>query len=463
MRILFISLLLLLTPVFSFAQLPESREEITLSFAPVVKKSIPAVVNIFTSHKEKLQVSPLFNDPMFKEFFGNSLGDMPRERIANSLGSGVIVGKEGLIVTSYHVVKGSDDIKIILSDKREFKGKIVKIDERSDLAVLKVETEGASLPALELRDSDTLEVGDLVLAIGNPFGVGQTVTSGIISALARSNADVSNYQFFIQTDAAINPGNSGGALVDMQGRLIGINTAIYSRTGGYQGIGFAIPSNMVSAVLKGKANTQGNIIRPWFGVAVQPVTREIAEAKNMPAAKGVLVQKVAKDSPAENAGIKAGDVIISIGNGEVDDAQSVNFRIATAGIQIPVNVTLWRGGKEQTLSVTFTYAPSVNLDKQTVTLKGNHPLNGVTVTTLTPELAEQYDLKIDRECIIVLKGNSNYGMFGASIQKGDIILGINKQEVTNVEALQQLLNHNARRLQITLVRGGMEITMILGQ
>ena len=254
---------------------PSSREQITLSFAPLVKQVEPAVVNIYTRAVVQQRTSPLFNDPFFRQFFGDALGQ-PSQRTQNSLGSGVIVRSDGLVVTNVHVIEGAQEIKVVLSDGREFSATLVTSDDQSDLALLKVDPEGAALPVLPLGDSDALEVGDLVLAIGNPFGVGQTVTSGIVSALARTRVGISDYGFFIQTDAAINPGNSGGALVTMDGKLAGINTAIVSRSGGSVGIGFAIPANMVKSVIDAAGNG-GRIVRPWIGATGQPVTAELAQ------------------------------------------------------------------------------------------------------------------------------------------------------------------------------------------
>jgi serine protease Do len=393
------------------------------------------------------------------------MGGLPRDRVVQSLGSGVIVGADGTIVTSDHVVKGSEKITVVLSDRREFEGHVEKTDERSDLAVLKVDTKGEKLPVLELRDSDTLEVGDLVLAVGNPFGVGQTVTSGIISALARSESDVSDYQFFIQTDAAINPGNSGGALVDMQGRLIGINTAIYSRSGGYQGIGFAIPANMVRAVLRSQAGKSGSITQPYFGVAVQPVTPEIADAQGLDRPRGVLVDKVAGGSPAEKAGIRPGDIIACMslteddcrGTKEIDDSQGLNFRIVTAGIGVPVKVGILRGGKYLTVPVTFTAPPAEAVGGK-VTLKGRHPLNGVTVAMLTPEIADELGLKSTEPRVVVLEGTEEQGL-GVGVQAGDIIIGVNGNEIHSIAELQHALSSRSRSFQITLLRGGMVLTM----
>lgn len=456
----FLAVLLCFLPLSLHAEVPQSREQITLTFAPVAKKVIPSVVNIYTHHVERVQaVSPFMNDPFFSQFFGDGvMGSMPRERVVNSLGSGVIVGEDGTIVTSYHVVKGSEKITIVLSDKREFDGKVEKVDERADLAVLKVDTSGAKLPALELRDSTSLEVGDLVLAVGNPFGVGQTVTSGIISALARSAESVSDYQFFIQTDAAINPGNSGGALVDMQGRLIGINTAIYTKTGGYQGIGFAIPADMVKVVLGGKTNENGEILRPWLGISIQPVNREVAEAQGLGVTRGVLVQQVAAGSPAEKAGIRAGDVLLSLGDGEVNDSQSLNFRIATAGIGKEVNAKLWRGGREVAVPVTLA-SPKDQPKPKALTLKGKHPLDGVSVINITPEIAEQLHLSSNVQGVIVVEVPGRRRWMGMDVQVGDIILGVNGKEVRTVSDLQAALSKSGRGFQINLIRDGMSFTM----
>jgi serine protease Do len=255
-------------------QVPRDAAEIQLSFAPVVKKAAPAVVNIYARQVQKAVGSSLFNDPFFRQFFGDQFGQ-PRERVRNALGSGVIVRADGLIVTNHHVVADANEIRVVLADRREFPAKLVISDEKTDLAILRIDSGGASLPVLAFRDSDELEVGDLVLAIGDPFGVGQTVTSGIISALARTQIGISDLGFFIQTDAAINPGNSGGALIGMDGRLVGINTAIFSQSGGSIGIGFAIPSNMVRVIVAA-AESGGRIVRPWIGVTGQPVTPDLA-------------------------------------------------------------------------------------------------------------------------------------------------------------------------------------------
>ncbi|MEK9661041.1 MAG: trypsin-like peptidase domain-containing protein, partial [Alphaproteobacteria bacterium] len=299
---------------------PETREQIDLSFAPLVKRASPAVVNIITRRvvAVKPAVPPLFDDPFFRRFFGEPTPREPREREQGAVGSGVIVSPDGVIVTNHHVIEGADEIRVVLADRREFAARLIRDDERTDLAVLRVDNGDTPLPWLELANSDELEVGDLVLAIGNPFGVGQTVTSGIISGLARTNVGITDFNFFIQTDAAINPGNSGGALVTMDGRLAGVNTAIFSRSGGNQGIGFAVPANMVRTVI---ASVDGGlrVIRPWLGAALQNVDRSISEALGLERPFGVLITDMHPNGPAKRAGLVTGAVIVSVNGQPVAD------------------------------------------------------------------------------------------------------------------------------------------------
>src|SRR5215469_484585 len=350
MRLFPLLLCLILLPVAALAQMravPETRAQVQLSFAPVVKKTAPAVVNVFSRRTIKTAGSPFFDDPLFRRFFGeNSPFRGPSERVQRSLGSGVLVAADGTVVTNHHVIKDADEVTVVLADRREFEAKIIRSDERTDLAVLKIEVGAEALPFLELRDSDELEVGDLVLAIGNPFGVGQTVTSGIISALARTGVGVSDYRFFIQTDAAINPGNSGGALVSLDGRLVGINTAIYSRSGGSIGIGFAIPSLMVKAVLA-NGGKDGRIVRAWIGASGQPVTSDLAASLGLQRPVGVLLKDVLPNSPAAKAGLKTGDVIEEINGHVVEDLESLRFRIATLPIGSTARLVAFRGGTQR--------------------------------------------------------------------------------------------------------------------
>ena len=303
---------------------PQSPNQVRLSFAPVVKKVTPAVVNVYASRVETAARNPLFDDPIFRRFFGGGGDD---SRVSKALGSGVIVDPSGLIVTNYHVIENMTQVKVALSDRREFDAEIVLRDPRTDLAVLRLKG-GKDFPVLELGDSDALEVGDFVIAVGDPFGVGQTVTQGIVSALARTQVGISDYGFFIQTDAAINPGNSGGALVDLDGKLVGINSAIYSRSGGSIGIGFAIPVNMVKSVIAAALHGGATVKRPWLGATLQSLTKDIADNLGIDRPTGALVVTVASVGPAAEAGLKRGDLITAVDDQNVDDAEGVGFRLA---------------------------------------------------------------------------------------------------------------------------------------
>ncbi|MEM1162538.1 MAG: trypsin-like peptidase domain-containing protein, partial [Pseudomonadota bacterium] len=346
-------------PVISVQQtrvVPQTRTEITLSFAPVVKQAAPAVVNIYTKKVVERRVSPFRGDPFFERFFSDMFprGGRQQRRIENSLGSGVILDESGIVVSNHHVVAGADEITVILQDRREFQGKVIFADEESDLAV--VQLSGASdLPTLTLRDSDTLQVGDLVLAIGNPFGVGQTVTSGIVSGVARSGGTRNQGTgVFIQTDAAINPGNSGGALVDMEGRLVGVNTAILSRSGGSNGIGFAVPANLVGRVVNSARSGATELVRPWLGLAGQSVSGELASAMGLSTPRGVLIDELHSTSPLRAAGLKRGDIITDLVGTEINTLQELEFRAATSQLGASVGIGYLRDG--QPLSATFRLA-----------------------------------------------------------------------------------------------------------
>ncbi|MFB3102185.1 MAG: Do family serine endopeptidase, partial [Alphaproteobacteria bacterium] len=352
---------------------PGSSEAVTLSFAPLVKQAAPAVVNIFTRKAVTRQVSPLFDDPFFRRFFGDALPRQRRERIENSLGSGVIVQSDGLIVTNFHVISGADEIKVVLADRREFTATVLREDERSDLAVLKIETSD-ELPYIEIGNSDELEVGDLVIAIGNPFGVGQTVTSGIVSGLARTNVGISDFNFFIQTDAAINPGNSGGALLRMDGKLAGVNTAIFSRSGGSQGIGFAVPANMVRTVIAG-AGIAGRLQRPWLGANTQDVTAEIAEAIGLVRPIGALVAELHPDGPARRSGLRVGDIITEIDGQRVDDMESLEFRIATGVIGDTADLSVRRADGDIRIRLPLEAPPEIP-PRDEALLRGAQPIAG---------------------------------------------------------------------------------------
>src|SRR5215470_7109590 len=342
----------------SAQSVPSSRADLTYSFASVVKKAAPAVVNIYTRRVVQARnISPLFNDPFFQQFFGNDFGGgVPQQRVQNSLGSGVILRADGLIVTNNHVIKNSDQITVVLSDRREFPAHVLLADERIDLALLKIDPGKVKLPTLPLADSDQIEVGDFVLAIGDPFGVGQTVTSGIVSALARTQVGISDYGFFIQTDAAINPGNSGGALVTMDAKLAGINTAIYSQSGGSVGIGFAIPANMVARFVAAETKG-GRLDRPWIGASGQAVSSDMAEALGLDHPTGVIIDEIYPGSPASQAGLKRGDVIIAINGKLVEDPGSLRFRLTTLDIGDSAVFSVMRKGRPLDLKVRLIAPP----------------------------------------------------------------------------------------------------------
>lgn len=434
---------------------PESRAEISFTFSPIVKQTAPAVANIYTKRKVVDRISPFFNDPFFNQFFGNqfgSLGGMTRERMVNSLGSGVIVDASGTLITNYHVIKGAQDITVVLNDKREFAAELVVTDEQSDLAVLQVKDKTAQLPYLQLHDSDSLEVGDLVLAIGNPFGVGQTVTSGIISALARSSVKANDFSFFIQTDAAINPGNSGGALVDVEGKLVGIPTAIYSRSGGSNGIGFAIPSNMVRALLAGERRN-GKIVKPWLGAQYQNVTKEIAASLRLKKPGGVLVNDVFTGGPADRGGIEVGDVIVAIDDHEIDSIQALRFRTAIVEIGERTRVNIIRDGRRKEVIVRLTTPPD-KPDRDERTLEGRHPLKGVTVANLNPALALELQMNAIETGVVITKSPSTRGL-----KPGDIIQSVNGTNITSTKQLERILKSKEVGWRIVLDRDGRALNL----
>jgi Do/DeqQ family serine protease len=434
---------------------PGSRAEMQMSFAPVVRDVAPAVVNVYSKRvvQERPQ-SPLFNDPFFKQFFGDRFSfGMPQERVQQSLGSGVIVGADGIIVTNNHVVANGDVFTVALADRREFEAELILADERTDLAILKIDTEGASLPALTFRDSDTLEVGDLVLAIGNPFGVGQTVTSGIVSALARTQVGATDYQFFIQTDAAINPGNSGGALVTMDGQLVGINTAIFSRSGGSVGIGFAIPSNMVRAVADSAVGGSTGVERPWLGADLQVVTSDLAESLGLDRPGGAMVQRTYPDGPADRAGLETGDVIYEVDGREVIDPQSVRYRLATKGVGGRIDIKYRRNGDASRARIALEAAPE-DPPREVAELSGRHPFSGATVGNLSPAFAEELQLDPFQRGVVVLRVKRGSAAHRLRIQPGDMIRAVGSDEVDSVDELQRLTGERRAEWEFTIERGG---------
>nr|ART36194.1 B473 [uncultured bacterium] len=427
-------------------RVPTSNTELMLSYAPLVKATAPAVVNVYTA-----RVSRARRDPFWDLFFGG--GRMtPQPRVEQSLGSGVIVDASGLVVTNNHVVEGADEIIVALADRRELPAKLMFSDKQLDLALLKVETGAAALPTVPLGNSDRAEVGDVVIAIGNPFGVGQTVTHGIVSALARTGVGISDYQFFVQTDAAINPGNSGGALIGMDGRLVGINTAIYSRSGGSNGIGFAIPANMVRQFIAG-AKT-GKIARPWLGMAGQPVTSEIARASGLDRPVGVVINEVTRGSPADRAGVRVGDIIYAVDGKDAADPDTLRYLVASKPIGETVKLTLLRAGKAENVALKLVAPPEVPA-RDTTLLKGSSILTGVTVANLSPALSAELGGGLPDAGVVVtgVDPRAPALRFGLA-QPGDIIETVNGKPVTSAKGLQAQITQAASEGAIRINRGG---------
>ena len=445
----------------ALAQLKGPPKSAAYSFAPVVKKVVPAVVNVYVRSRAKTAAPPLFDDPLFRQFFGDRFG-MPQDRVQNSLGSGVIVRSDGIVVTNNHVVKGSGttEIKVALSDRREFDAKVILQDEKTDIAVLKLEgAENAHFPVIEFADSDSIEVGDVVLAVGNPFGVGQTVTSGIVSALARTEIGASDAQIFIQTDAAINPGNSGGALVDTSGYLIGINTAIYSRSGGSMGIGFAIPSNLVRLYVD-SALSGRKLERPWIGARLEAVTREVAEALRLERVAGALVTRIYDKGPAVEAGLQVGDVIVSVDGIEVADVRGVNYRLTVRGVGTTTHLQVLRKGQPVTLSVALQPAPKPSQD-DIRSLSGLHPFDGAQVANLVPALADELNVSVE-DGVIILAVPSGSTAANIGFQPGDIILQVGRDKIANVAQLEQTLRNRQRLWQLAIKRGERILQLQIG-
>jgi Do/DeqQ family serine protease len=440
---------------------PRDPGEIRLSFAPVVKKVRPAVVNVYASRVETMPRNPLFDDPIFRQFFGNQ---GQNSRTAQSLGSGVIVDPSGLVVTNHHVIEGMTDVKVALSDRREYEAEIVLRDPRTDLAVLRIKSD-ERFPVLELGDSDAIEVGDFVLAIGNPFGVGQTVTQGIVSALARTQIGINDYGFFIQTDAAINPGNSGGALVDLSGKLIGINSAIYSRTGGSMGIGFAIPVNMVKSVILAAKHGGATVRRPWLGAKLQSVTKDIADSLGLDRPVGALVASVAKGSPAADAGLKRGDLITEIDGQPVDDAGGVDFRLGVKPLGGVASITALRAGKSIVAPVKLAPAPETP-PRDTIRIKSRSPFQGAEVMNLSPAVMEELSLQNDSEAapegVVVADVASDSLAANFGVRKGDIVVEVNDEPIKTTRDLERASARRPPEWDLTISRGGELIRSRIG-
>jgi serine protease Do len=426
----------------------------------VAAVATPSVVNISTTRVIKSGEEipgDLFEDPFFRRFFGDQFPqpNVPKEHKEQSLGSGVIVSDDGYIVTNNHVIEKAQEIKVLLLNKRDYKAKVIGADPKTDIAVIKIDAKG--LPALPWGDSNKLKVGEVVFAIGNPFGLNQTVTMGVISAVGRANVGIADYEDFIQTDAAINPGNSGGALINARGELIGINTAILSRSGGYQGIGFAVPSSMARQVMDSLVK-YNKVIRGWLGVSIQDINADLAEEFGVKDLKGALVSGVMKGSPAEKAGIKQGDVILNYDDKVVEDTGHLRNMVSQTPIGTTVKIKLLRQKKEVVVEVKIAELTKKIAEAST----GEEPygqsqeeesgvLSGLVVRELTPELANHFGYDVHEKGIIVVKVDASSRVFEAGIRPGDIILQLNQKKITTLEEYNKVATRFKAKDRILLL------------
>ena len=453
--LLAIALSHLALPANADTRVPQSRAEISLGFAPLVRQATPAVVNIYAKRVVAERVSPFRNDP----FFGNLFRDFgeTRPRVQNSLGSGVILSAEGLVVSNYHVVGQATDIRVVLSDRREFGAQVVLADESADLAILQLQGAGA-LPFLPLRNSDTVEVGELALAIGNPFGVGQTVSSGIISGLARSGVmpGSNGRGYFIQTDAAINPGNSGGALIDVNGALIGVNTSILTRSGGSNGIGFAIPANLVAEFMRQAKAGQSRFMRPWAGLQGQAVDADIAASMGADVPEGVLIVDLHPQSPFAMAGFAVGDIVTAVDGQPVNTPPEMMFRMSVAGLGQGADITRLRDGALRTITVTMATAPETPA-RDSRRLGDASALPGLVVETINPGVIAEFGLPLHASGALVAQP----GPLGArlGVQPGDIVVQANGQAVANSASLALVLAQRGVVIDLQILRGQQRVSL----
>ncbi|WP_370879857.1 DegQ family serine endoprotease [Shinella sedimenti] len=451
---LFLALALVTPATAEERTVPQSRTEMQLSFAPLVKKVENAVVNVYAERSVERR-SIFEGDPFFEEFFGQRMPN--RSEKQSSLGSGVIVGANGIVVTNNHVIEGASDIKVALADGREFESTVVLKDERIDLAVLKIKSD-AKFSTLPLGDSDAVQVGDLVLAIGNPFGVGQTVTSGIVSALARNQVRSGDFGFFIQTDAAINPGNSGGGLVNMNGELIGINTAIFSRGGGSNGVGFAIPANLVKTFVASAEHGNATFDRPFIGATFDAVTSEVAEALGLDRARGALISRVQAGSPAEKAGMKPGQVVTAVNGIAVEHPDALGYRLTTVGIGGTAKITVIANGKQEELTLALDRAPETTPRDERL-IEGRNPFSGAVIANLSPRVADELRMPTNQTTTGVVVTQVNRGSPAARIglQPRDIVIELNGTAVSTTETLEALVKENPSFWRVEIERDGQRI------
>ncbi|MEM6761819.1 MAG: Do family serine endopeptidase [Pseudomonadota bacterium] len=436
-------------------EVPTSQAEIKLSFAPVVKSAAPAVVNVHSAQTRERRRSAFRGDPFLERFFRRR----QRQRRGTALGSGVVVDPSGLVVTNAHVIGNEREIRVSFNDRREYVASLLLKDERTDLAVLRINGEG-TFPHISFGDPDSMEVGDLLLAIGNPFGVGQTVTQGIVSAVARTQVGVSDYRFFIQTDAAINPGNSGGALIDMTGGLVGINTAIYSRSGGSNGIGFAIPVDMVKLVVQSAAEGR-SVRRPWFGARMQSMTRELAQQYGLDRPAGALIVNVFGGSPAHAAGIKVGDIIVRLGDDDIGDHDTFGYIYATRGTTGVVPVEVLRGGQSRVFEVRLE-APPETVKRDARRIAGRSPFSGTVTMNLSPKVADELSISLFAEGVAIARVDPRSVAERVGLKPGDIIMEVNGWTVDNTGTLARIAGERQRYWDIIIKRGEEQLSLVLG-
>ncbi len=436
-------------------RVPQSQAEISLGFAPVVKEAAPAVVNIYAKIVRQGRSRPLFSDPFFQDFFGRGFGE-PRQRVQNSLGSGVILSEDGYVVSNYHVVGSATEIRVVTTDRREFTAEVVLGHEESDIAILRLE-EAQDLPFLNMRDSDHVEVGELALAIGNPFGIGQTVSSGIISGLARTGTATGNARgYFLQTDAAINPGNSGGALIDVNGDLIGINTSILTRSGGSNGIGFAIPANLVAEFLRQAQDGNEVFVSPWAGMSGQHMSADIAESLGLVIPMGVVISDLHDLSPLAEAGLRVGDVVTHVDGDEVNSPAEMKFRMSVAGVGGTSVLTRLRGEESDDVEVALIRAPDTP-DAEKTTLDERTVLPELTVSGVNPAVIIDLGLKLSQSGVVVV----DPGPYGAraGLRVGDVLEAINGADIARPNDVVRALTDPGRRINMLIQRGGRSLSL----
>ncbi|MBU0943208.1 MAG: DegQ family serine endoprotease [Proteobacteria bacterium] len=466
------SLFFLLTSVppgasSAWAKMPLSGEVLQNSgtlIADIAESRVAGVVNIsstklITNDTSQL-MHPFFNDPFFRDFFGERFSNIPKERRQRSLGSGVIVSADGLVLTNNHVVENAEEILVTLSDKREFKAEIVGTDPKSDLAVIRLKGDIKDLTAMPIGNSGELRLGDIVLAIGNPFGLDHTVTMGIVSAKGRANVGITDYEDFIQTDAAINPGNSGGALINLKGELVGINTAIVSRSGGYQGVGFAIPSNMAQAVMDSLIKN-GKVIRGWLGVIIQDLDKNLSDAMGLKNSDGVLVSDISEKSPAATAQLKRGDVILRVNDEKMTSTGKLRNTIAAMGAGAEVKLDIMRDGMEKSIHLTLGELPN-DIASQTTLQDTNGVLAGMTVAPLNDLIREKFNInKNVTTGVAIIQIEAGSTAEQAGLRPGDVILEMNRQDINSVEDLETVYTQSKNALLILIYRENNTFYLVL--